>query len=400
MYLVWRVFIMADSSKDNGRKSRRGVNGKKALRKIVEELVDFGALTASENAPEYGYEGYDPTQFKAHEVVRYPDDSEAILYATSTLRSDRLWEFQWRALNIKKIDPSVERAFVILPDEDGFDQGTSPRDDIRAGRVVSAIDDIFTLQEYYDQTVVEFSSAMERGASNDLQGRKLEELIADILNDTANRCRFNGSDTDTGYMYNIFSKMMEAVGVQTSISQVRATTDIPSLPSGGNPKTDVAMKVELIDGTEVQATFSVKNTAKKLVSVHEYSADQFALVLDPHNDRLRDLLNLFQSVGNKRDMRPEDIASLTRELQPYLDKLNRWVFSGEGAPGVIPIQVAQYMVTRNKATGDFSVCSIDNYIARQVATVDGSGWFGSIFSWTYPSKKRGQKIQLKAHITE
>lgn len=390
---------MTTASEDNGRKAKHGANAREALRKVIEELEDYGALSGSVSSPQYGYDGYDPAQFDAHEEVSYPDDTKAVLYATTTLRSDRVETDQWRAHNIKQIDPSVEYAYIVLPDEEGYDKGTSTRDRIRSGEVVSAIDDIVTMQEFYDRTIAEYSSSMESGASHDLQGRKLEELFAAILSDKENWSRYNGSETSTGYLYDVFYMVMRKLGIDRgSIAEIAATTKVPALPSGGNPKTDVLVTIDLEGKAPLKATFSLKNTSNKSVSVHEYSADVFADVLDPENAELRRLLNAFQAVGNKRDMAKKDIDGLASELRPYLGKLNRWVFSGEGAQGVTEDQIAQYIVVRDKGTGEFSIHTIDEYCERQEAEIDGSNWFGTIFSWTFPSKKRGTKIQLKARI--
>ncbi len=391
--------MVASASEDNGRKAKHGANAREALRKVIEELENYGALAGSVQSPTYGYAGYDQSQFDAHEEVTYPDESKAVLYATTSLRSDRIETDQWRAHNIKRIDSDVAYAFVVLPDDNGFDKGTAPRDRIRDGSVVSAIDDIITLQEFYDRTIAAHSETMESGASHDLQGRKLETLFASILSDPQNLRRYNGSETETGYMYDVFYRVLKKIGITAGkLYNIDTTTDIPALPSGGNPKTDIAAKIELANGEVIEATFSLKNTSHSSVSVHEYSADAFADVLDPTNDELRRLLNVFQATGNRRDMSAEDIQALTDELSPYLRKLNRWVFSGEGAEGVSRMQIADYIVVRDKNTGRFSIHTVDEYCTKQEAEIDGSRWFGTIFSWTYPSKKRGSKIQLKARI--
>ena len=389
----------SSASQDNGSKAKHGANARDTLRKVIEELEEYGALTGSSQSPTYGYAGYDQAQFDAHEEVTYPDESKAVLYATTSLRSDRIETDQWRAHNIKRIDPDIAYAFVILPDEKGYDKGTGTRDKIREGSVVSAIDNIITIQEFYDRTIASYSESLENGASHDLQGRKLETLFASILSDVQNLRRYNGSQTETGYMYDVYYRILRKIGVPAGkLYDIETTTDIPALPSGGNPKTDIAATIELSDGEIIEAAFSLKNTSHSSVSVHEYSADVFADVLDPSNAELRRLLNAFQTAGNKRDMEPEDIQALTDELSPYLKKLNRWVFAGEGASGVDPLQIADYIVVRDKNTGKFSIHTVDEYITKQEAEINGSKWFGTIFSWTYPSKKRGKKIQLKAHI--
>lgn len=389
------------ASKDNIRKFKHGANAKKSLQNAIESLKDYGAIIANVSNPRYGYEGFDGDQFEAHEEITYANGSKAVLFATSSLRSDRVQISQWRAHNIKKIDPNVTHAFVVLPDESGFDQGTSVRDKIRVGSVVSAIDDVLTVQELQDRIRDAYNASLGRGFANDLQGRKFETLFAEVLGNSENLKRYNGSEISTGYLYTLFAKVLIKLQISSgAVKEIKVTDNIPRLSNGGSPKTDVAAKLHFANGAEKEVTFSLKNTSNRSVSVHEYSADAFAQVLDPSNQELRRLLNAFQSVGNKRDMNPSDIRALTNELVPYRKKLNRWVFSGEGAPGALPIQIAQYIVVRDKNTGNVNIHSVDEYCAKQEAEIDGSNWFGTVFSWTYPSKKRGQKIQLKASILD
>lgn len=389
----------SESSIDNSRKSKHGVKAQEVLHKTVEELRSLGAIADSKRNPHYGYEGFAADQFDAHEEITYPDETKAVLYATSTLRSDRVRKDQWRAHNTKRIDPEITYAYIVLPDESGYDQGTTPRDEIRDKSVVSAIDDIVTIREFYDRTLADYCEGLDNGTANDFLGRNLEMLFCTILNDRENLKRYNGSETETGYMYDVFRRVMRKIGVAPkSLTRVDASTNIPQLPNGGKPKTDVEATIELSSGEVLRPTFSLKNTSNKTVTVHEYTADAFADTLDPANAELRRLLNAFQRVGNKRDMDPADREDLAEELSPYLAKLNRWVFAGEGPEGTLPIQIAQYIVVRNKNTGKISIHTIDEYLIKQTAEINGANWFGTIFSWTYPSKRRGKRIQLKARI--
>ena len=323
------------ASGDNIRKFKHGVNAKRSLQNAIKNLKDYGAVVENISSPHYGYEGFDSDQFEAHEEITYADESKAILFATSSLRSDRVQIDQWRAHNIKKIDSDITYAFIVIPDESGFDQGTAVRDKIREGSVVSAIDDIITVQEFQDRTLDEYNASLEKGFANDLQGRKFETLFAEILGNSENLERYNGSEISTGYLYTVFLRVLNKLQIPVgAVLKIDLQDNIPKLANGGNPKTDVAAVFHYLNGDKREVTFSLKNTSNKLVSVHEYSADAFAEVLDPNNQELRRLLNKFQSAGSKRDMNPQDIQALTDELSPYLKKLNRWVFSGEGAPGL------------------------------------------------------------------
>lgn len=52
-------------------------------------------------------------------------------------------------------------------------------------------------------------------------------------------------------------------------------------------------------------TFSCKRSSSSWVSVHEYTADAFADVLNPADNRLRELLYTFQQAGGARGMGEE-----------------------------------------------------------------------------------------------
>lgn len=392
---------MAAASDDNGRKARRGSNAQKSLESLIGQLTDYGAISESEFKPSYGYEGLDPKQFDAHAEVTLANGERVILFTTSSLRSDRLEEHQWRAYNIKAIDEEIERSFVVLPDESAFDKGTGPRDKIRNKSHYSAIDDVVTASELYNLFSAEYTSEMGTGKRNDLEGRKFEELFASALNSHANLERFNGSVEAVGEQYDLFRQILHDVGFSGGdIVSIEATTDIPPLQSGGKPKTDVAAKFLLKDGEERWIKFSLKNTSKSTVSVHEYSADVFAEVLDSSNEELRRLLNAFQTAGNLRDMDPNDFEKLSIELSPYIEKMNKWVFSGEGPENVTEIQVADFIVVNDKNTQRMEIHDVGTYIQLQEEKFGKSGRFGTVFRWTFPSKKRGKRIQLKAHVIQ
>lgn len=392
---------MARNTETNSYKALHGANAQQTLNDVVEQLKTYGAIAENKPNPSYGYEGYDPAQFDAHQEITYADGGKAILYATSSLRSDRIRKDQWRAFNIKEIDDDIEHAFVVLPDAKGFDQGTEPRDEIREGRVFTAIDDIQTAAEFFDKTMERFEADMEAGKRNDLQGRNLEDLFASILNAKENLGRFNGRNEATGFRYEVFELVLTYLDIKpNTVLSIEASTDIPALPSGGNPKTDVACLFTMLDGSQKQITFSLKNTSNRSVSVHEYTAQDFAKVLDPTNTELERLLTAFQRAGSKKDMDPADAKALAEELKPYLKKLDYWVFSGCGAEGTEPVQIADYIVVRNKNNATFSIHTIKEYCDLLEKGNKGSAGFGTVFSWTYPSKKRGQRIQLKGKIID
>lgn len=186
----------------------------------------------------------------------------------------------------------------------------------------------------------------------------------------------------------------------SDVSKIDATSDkkiIGRLPSGGNPKTDVLVTVSHTDGSTEHFTISCKRSSDASVSVHQYNANTFADVLDKDNDQLRRLLLYFQKCGNLRDFGEENREALTKELKPYVEKLSLWVLGGQGGDGDPETQNAEYILTYDNNNGSALITRIEAYYRH---LVEGGiiGHFGTPFSWTYPSKRRGQDIQLKCKI--
>jgi len=138
-------------------------------------------------------------------------------------------------------------------------------------------------------------------------------------------------------------------------------------------------------------------SSNQSVSVHQYKAESFSQVLDPTNAKLRGLLLEFQAKGNLRDFGEKNEIELTKELEPYVDKLALWVFGGKYGDGNPTTQWADYFITYKNDTDEYSIHTIlDYYTALKSKGVQGH--FGTIFSWTYASKQRGKSIQLKTTI--
>lgn len=387
------------SAEENQLKALHGVQARLTLDYVVAELEDYGAFKEHKDSPAYGYDKHDESQFKADKEITTSDGTEYILYSTNSIRSDRVKGQQWDAYNIKQIDNRIEYAYIIIPNDEALKGGRAFRDKMRNGSLFSAIDDILTVEEFYEAEIAKYGERLESGIRYDLEGRKFEELFSKILSNRANLDHFNGVGANTGLFYKTFYKVMKILGFKPGdIRSICARTDIPRLPSGGKPKTDVAAEFELQVGGKLTTTFSLKDTANSSVSVHQYSADAFADVLDPKNDRLRALLNEFQRAGCARDMKPGTADKLKEELKPYLLDLDRWVFSGRGAAGVSSVQCAQYLVTKVKGETSIEVHDIESYCYALERLNKGTSGFGTVFQWTYASGQRGKSIQLKAKI--
>ncbi len=134
------------------------------------------------------------------------------------------------------------------------------------------------------------------------------------------------------------------------------------MPNGGNPKTDVLVTVTLTNNDIKHYTISCKRSSSKDVSVHDYTAQQFADVLDPSNNELRTLLEGFQAAGSISDFGEDNCNRLTQVLSPYMDKLTKWAIGGQGGEGNPETQWADYILVYDSQTNISSIYYIEEYL--------------------------------------
>lgn len=402
-------------SQANQEKTVRGHAVRSRLEEILYRHLHEGRLSAVRKNFRIGKAGYgNPRQFFAPFLVQFADGDRWIVYSTSSMR-DRVKEQLWDAFNIKEADASVVAAYLTYPSvAEGCDEAEIPKFEKKheqyvTGDEYSSLDGVIGWDEldrlieekadaYYAALYAAEVSTAENGKRYDFLGRAFEREIAETLSDPANLAWWKTGKGAAGRHGAHFAKMLACFGFEPSqVVAVRATAnrdDIGDLPSGGSPKTDVIVGVTLAGGDEVIRTVSCKRVTGHEVSVHQYTADAFADVLDKDNEALRRNLKYFQMAGNFADM-PGGSAELAKEIAPYVEKLCRWAVGGYGGDGDEK-QKAQYLVAYRPSDNAFAVHSVDEYVALLLAR-PSTRQPGTPFSWTYQGR-RGKNIQLKMPV--
>lgn len=390
----------------NADKARHGKSAKDSLANILKRCVDTGYLVQIITEYRIGKEGYDnDKQFYAPFLVIFDDESKWALFTTTSMRTDRIKGQQWDAVNLRAIDPLITRVYLVYSD------GTSDnikKEFVRQNKKYqdneeySAIDAIVSQDELNNLIEAYAIRNKSSGQIKDIQGSSFENRVADILSFEPNLEKWkSGSKTIEGMYFDIFKSIAECFRLEKmAVKRISATSDkrqIGRLPSGGNPKTDVLVTVIYEDDAQEYFTISCKRSSDKNVSIHQYSADKFADVLDKGNSRLRRLLNYFQKCGNLRDFGSENQEELTEMLAPYAEKLALWALGGQGGDGNPKTQNAGFILTYDNNDGSSAISSVEDYY-HHLVDKGISGHFGTPFSWTYPSKRKGQDIQLKCRI--
>ncbi len=413
MFFIFNDDEEQDNEKKNGDESTQqevnqnedklthGLNGISSLSQMVETLKNRDYIVEYTKDYSIGDPDKDSKQFKAQFLIEFQDTDQWLLHSTTSIR-DRIKQQQWDFSNIKRLNSYVKKGYVVVPDgleEDERKKAEKYNANIQDEKIVSAVDGVVSMSEAYSLIEHKGADLLGSGRAHAILGLHFEEKIADSMNNVQNFEKWTGANSlAVGYLYDLFLGIIDKFDLKPqNVRRIKATTDIPKLESGGSPKTDVLINVELVDGSSSNYTISCKRSNAKSVSMHEYTAEIFSKVLNPDDLYLRDLLLEFQKAGGVNELGKEKSKELEAALASYNDKLTRWVIAGEGGEGDPDIQWAKYIMLLDDQTGGVSIYSINEYIMHLLEK-GAKGQLGTYFSWTYPSGGKGKRIQLKGKM--
>lgn len=387
----------------NSDKQEHGQNAKNVLEAILLECKNYAYIKEIIKDYRCGYYKYDNTQFYCNFVIVFRNNEKWIVNITTSFRSDRVKGNQWDSYNIKQIDSSISRAVLVYPDglpQDEKDNFIAHNLKILNKIHYSAIDTIVSQSELFEMIENFANGHLAVGVKKDIQGNNFELYIANILTNSENFKRWTTADPKiVGMHYDVYEKILQCFKFdKRNVSKITATankTIIGTLLTSGSPKTDIIVTVFEQNDERKFFTISCKKTSAKSVSVHQYSADAFADVLDKSNVQLRSLLQKFQEVGNLRDFGNDNAKALKKELYPYLKKLVKWVIGGYGGCVRNQCQIADYILISDEK--NIHIYTLESYTAMLLKP-ENESHFGTPFQWTFASGRKGKDIQLKCKI--
>lgn len=332
------------------------------------------------------------------------DNETWLVKPTSSIRTDRIYGNEFFAQNIKLVDKNVTKIFVVVPDsitEKEIKNKNDYSNKIHSETYVSFLDDVLTFSELKDFVLNHASENLSQGISANILGNNAEDSIVDLLTDKNNILLWNNhakySQTIKSSTYNWFSQILKVSGVseQDTVLDIVATNSIPKLSNRGYPKTDVSFTITT-EQKEITKNISVKNTSADTVTVHEGAVDDIILALNlGSSSSLANSLKEFQAYGSAKGLKENNEVAyniLVDEIHKYNKELVNFFMFGVNSPLVNnSIQVADIMLY----TKNFEVILRDLYVDEYIKKYSSKGQFGTPFKWTYPSKKRGQKVQIK-----
>ena len=102
---------------DNQLKSINGILNKASLTAELKALQDNGVISFCSKDYRNGYEGFDKKQFFAPFYIEFPNGEGWLLFASNSIRNDRMNNQQWSSLHLKKLSSNITRSYLIIPDE-------------------------------------------------------------------------------------------------------------------------------------------------------------------------------------------------------------------------------------------------------------------------------------------
>ncbi|WP_440614817.1 MspI family type II restriction endonuclease [Bacillus subtilis] len=393
-------------NKDNQIKNESGKQAKILVSEMLNNLKnELGINIEIEEGYSIGYPNQEK-QFKMDFLVQFTDfDNEQWLIKSTNSIRERIYGTEFFAQNIRLIDEKVKNIYVVVPDSISSAEMKKKRNysvKINGTTYTSFLTDVLTVNELRQKIVEKASQNIAQGLRANVLGNDAETSIVNLLNDLKNKALWNdyqnAQQTIKSSTYKIYKEILEKIDLKEGfdkILEVTTTNDIPLLSNRGKPKTDVSVTIKT-NTKELIRNISIKNTREKTVTIHEGSVSDLISALKlSESDPLSQALIHFEKVGSKKKLiaeHPNSDKILEENLKLYNRELIEFFIFGLHSPLVNDkIQMVDLIIFTNK----FAVWNRDDYIKHYIEEYSGKGQFGTPFKWTYPSKKRGQKIQIK-----
>lgn len=427
------------SPNDEGKsKAKSGMDFKKEISRILEGLKSERLIRNWGEAENFGKVGYAyKNEHCPHFYVDTIDEKKIIIFGSNTFRQDRrkisYYDMEGVLQNPDFSECLVSSLFVIGEKEPGyinFKKRVKEKEQYCPFENILLVDELDSFFHEYERAMVlqqeELAQAPSLQTDHALNfdmycsdivsedpgrygkiGYRYEQFLTDILNNKELLKEFLSQGETLSPEFN---KILNFVTLQKNlephkIKEIRATNSVSILGNGGKAKTDIIFYIKLEDREE-EITLSVKNSTAGQVACHERSASDFEKVLGlSEKDRFLECIKKFQEFGSWNALISNSFNFSMQDFhkcyEPHRRKLAKWILKGEGEPEEnlkSKNQIAQYIfLRRNLPTGEILMFKHwDSHIDKLMAISLNSNW--DVFGWTYPSDRRGDRIQLKLNL--
>jgi restriction endonuclease MspI len=391
------------------------------FKNLVEENIILG-FKVDQN---FNHEGYSyQKQYLANFIIETLDNKFIIINSSNSYRHDRmkLQSYDVEGVtNNASISDHIIASILLFPDAQlanrpliNFRNKVDSKEAYSPATHILVISELVQFLENHRDFVEEERAREELeeqqpvvevkdGSYYGLRGNAFEKEVVAELNDRKLLQQLIGNGVSESI---IFNNIIEKLCLDNSISfnellNINATNTVLKLKSGGTAKTDIVVTLQAIT-QEVTETISVKNTTQSRVSCHDYKSDDFIRVLNVEGSSLAEYLIIYQQSGShdsfiKNLPEGKNLEDFIQQLEPYKNTLLEWALTGQHDHQnlIIPEQQVSKYLLINKL-GEIKFIDFSSYIPELYDRA--KLLYGLPLSWTYPSKQRGARIQLKLPI--
>ena len=383
---------------------------------LVEENI-ISAFSVNQNFPHQGF--LYNKQYLANFIIETLDNKFIIINSSNSYRHDRMKLQAYDVEGVTKnasISDSIIASILLYPDSEienksliTFRNNVIKKNAYSPATHILVISELVNFLENHKIVVKEKieedkkERSFKGGSYYGLRGNAFEKEIVTELNNDNNFQQFRTKGNTGSTIFNeIMAKVCNDNAIHPSeIINLHASNTVLKLRSGGNAKTDIVIIIKTIK-KEIIETISVKNTTQNRVSCHDYKCDDFIRVLQVEGTKLSKYLSLYQESGAhalfQSNMPDEfNVIEFEKLLEPHKDVLLEWALTGkhDNKNLIDPNkQISSYLLI-NKS-GNIRFIDFTSYMSELYLRSKLS--YGLPLSWTYPSKQRGVRIQLKLPI--
>lgn len=360
-------------------------------------------------------------QYLANFIIETLDNKFIVINSSNSYRHDRMKLQAYDLEGVTKnasISDRIIASILLYPDTElenpsliKFRNNVISKDAYSPATHILVISELVDFLENHKDFVEEQKSIeaeeineVKNGSYYGLRGNAFENEVVDILNNPIYIGQLKANRRPRSVIFDsIMSKILSDYSLtHNDIISIHASNTVLKLRSGGNAKTDIIITLKTIT-TEIIETISVKNTTQTRVSCHDYKSSDFIRVLQVENSPLSYYLDLYQSCGSHKSFVESMRGNVNLErfielLSPYKETLLEWALTGDHDHDnlIDPIkQISNYLLI-NKL-GVIKFIDFSSYM-EELYDSNIKLSYGLPLGWTYPSKQRGVRIQLKLPI--
>lgn len=149
----------------NQLKSINGYNNNMSLLQLLEQLQKENIISFCKSNYRNGYNEFDTHQFFAPFYIEFLNGEGWLIFASTSIRNDRMNNQQWNSYHIRKLAPNITKSYLIMPNNivdnvNEFNSATSYNKKINERKMYSSIDAVLTQCQLVD-AIIRYSELLE-----------------------------------------------------------------------------------------------------------------------------------------------------------------------------------------------------------------------------------------------